>query len=318
MNVRRRCRRCRQFGAAALLSWCGGWSGGCAEPQRATPEPVNDEPAGPATPEGASPARSSSADEALGSIHARQDARAKALRFLESRGVVEFRWKENGQERFEQCDLRLFAVPPDRTAFRLSKLGEQYAWIGSDEQTWWVFRLKDRPSSVEVRTYADAGGEGLSIASPRVVLLVAGLAAFPPLESCRLLPGKDSDGERTVEFTSPAAPGLVQCRIDLRSGLPKAVVLFDRSGGVLLSSSLGDYVSASTSGLATGDWPSVPRKIVVTRETDGATIRLSLDEPTGRGDRIRSQFFEFEDLLRSLRPDEVVYRANSFEAIEEP
>lgn len=280
--------------------------GGCAGPER--PEPAAPtaevELVGPPAP-----------DAELLAIAQGQAIRIRALRTLESRGVVEFRWRERGGERFEQCDLRLFAVPPARTAFRLSKLGEQYAWLGSDEESWWLFRLKDRPSTVEIRPWAEAGAEGFAIVSPRTVLLLAGLVAFPDDGSLRRVTATLPE---TVVLEHPLADAegsaselSVRWTVAARTRLPQEVAIVDRSGQTLLASRLADYAAAPSTGASPGDWPRVPRKIEVVRTADGASIRLALDEPSARSDRIRPQFFELPELLRSLRPDEVVYRTDS-------
>jgi hypothetical protein len=294
--------------AAVLLA------GGCAGPTKPEPQPAPPEIelVGPPVP-----------DAELMAIARAQAFRIRALRTLESRGVVEFRWRERGSERFEQCDLRLFAVPPAKTAFRLSKLGEQYAWLGSDEESWWLFLLKERPSTVEIRPWAESGPEGFAIVSPRTVLLLAGLVAFPEDGSLRREP---SASPETVVLEHALADGdagnaagetIVRWTISAPTRLPESVAIVDRHGRTILSSTLADYAAAPSAGAAPGDWPRVPRRIEVVRAADGAAIRLALDEPSARGERIRPQFFELTELLRSLRPDEVIYRTDSV-AWEQP
>jgi hypothetical protein len=82
---------------------------------------------------------------------------------------------------------------------------------------------------------------------------------------------------------------------------------------VIARASLSNYRSCPVDGLAVGDWPRVPARIEVVAgpaaiaagASDGDSIRISLDAPSGRGERIKDRFFRLEELQESLRPDEV-------------
>ncbi len=234
-----------------------------------------------------------------------QSTRLLRLRFLESRGAVEFRWKDKDGNHFEQCDLRFFAMPPTRTAFRLSKLSELYAWLGSNDDSWWVFRMKDKPSSAEVRPWAASSGDGMSVVSPRSVMTMAGLAPIPAeAGAVTELPG----GTFLVTFTGSKEVAPSRWTVDGSTLLPRSIDLFDEAGELLATSTLEEYASAAVDGLPPGDFPRVARRITVARSDGSGSIKLSLDEPTARGEKIRPQFFELKDLLRDLRPEEVIYR----------
>lgn len=274
----------------------------------------------PERPPAAAPANDPAAAAAYAQAVARQALRLRRLQFLESNGVVEIRWRDAKGRHFEQGDLTLYSMPPWKTALNISKAGERLMWIGSDEAQWWLFSFLDKPSTVSVRTWNDNASLDMSVVSPRAFLHLSGLTALPDpaTVSVRMLP----DGKRLqVEGRPPPLPTteggeVVEQRmrwtIDAATGFPAEIELLADDGTAIARSTLSEYISAEIDGAPPGDFPKVPRRIVVVRcagatEADGAeySLSISLDGPSGRGQRIKPRFFRLPELMETFRPDEV-------------
>ena len=138
----------------------------------------------------------------------RQAQRLRRLQFFEGRGTVEFRWRDEKGNHFEQGDIDLYLILPNKTGFNISKLGERFAWIGSDAEQWWLFLLKEKPTSVEVHPWAQSSesvhGEGMSIVSPKAILHLAGLSPLP--DASRVTVVEDANAKTIVVETKPEVP----------------------------------------------------------------------------------------------------------------
>ena len=73
-------------------------------------------------------------------VRAAWNARADSIESLYARGIFEARWvDEDGNSRFEQGDLDVWYMQPDRLATRVSKFGETYAVAGMNEREQWLY-----------------------------------------------------------------------------------------------------------------------------------------------------------------------------------
>ncbi|MDZ4756165.1 MAG: hypothetical protein SGJ11_16940 [Phycisphaerae bacterium] len=305
--------------AASLLTlWLAG--GGCAGDGPAAERPASERPVNEALLGGTSPAEapappSGAEPEALTLAASRQATRLQRLKMLESRGTVEFRWTEEGRKRFEQCDLDLYLMLPDRSAFNLKKLGERYAWLGSSGSRWWVFRLKESPSSVEVHSWnatADTDGRDISVMSPRSILQLAGLVPIVPESTTTV---REDAASKSVIIETPGdavtgAPG-ARWTLDSFTSLPRVVELLDSAGVVFASGSMQDYVSAPVEGMGPGDYPKVPSRITIRRADGSGQIMLSLDSPTCRVVRMKDRYFDLDALMVEFQPDDATWREGS-------
>ena len=239
---------------------------------------------------------------------ARQNERLKRLQFLDSRGVVELRFVENDSEHFEQCDLRLYAVLPSKSALQLSKLGSRYAWIGSDEERWWVFRMDRTPTTLEIQPWTDKrhmdddgadGRTGVSVVSPLTMLFLSGLTAFPDPSLVTL---SESRGALVAESKS------ARWTLDRTTSLPLRIELLDDAGRAFASGVLSDYGSAPADNLAPGDFAKVAHRVIVTRGDGSGSIKLALDSVSARSDGVKPRFFDLKELQAAMRPDETIWR----------
>jgi hypothetical protein len=251
--------------------------------------------------------------DAVPAVLEAQALRMRRLTLLESRGVIEFRWRDADGARFEQCDLDLFAVLPDRVAVRASKVGERFLWLGCDPTRWWVFLLAERPTRLEVYPLDVARGGGAAAFSPRDLMSLAGLVSLPPNDGTAMTARTAPDGTVVLDVAATGTAPRMRWGFPLGSNLPAAIELLAPDGQVIARANLSNYVSCPVDGLAVGDWPRVPARIEVVAgpsaiaggAAEGDSLRIVLDAPSGRGERIKDRLFRLEDLQESLRPDEV-------------
>jgi len=266
--------------------------------------------------------------DAVPAILEAQSLRVRRLPVLESRGVIEFRWRDADGAHFEQCDLDLFAILPDRFALRASKIGERFLWLGGDANRWWVFFLNGKPTRLEVYPFdrpfdrpvggpvGGGAGENAVTLSPREILTLAGLVPLPPADSPLVRGATGSDGVTVIEVAAHDA--IPRSRWGFTAGTltPAAIELLAADGTVVARSVLTSYVSVPADGLAVGAWPRVPSRIELSASdaargeaigtATSGSLRITLDAPSARGERIRDRLFDLEELQRSLRPDTVV------------
>ncbi len=243
------------------------------------------------------PAQPPSNETLMGWINAR-NAELARLQVLESRGVLEFRWRDDQGEHFEQVDADLYLAFPDRAALRLSKLGEKYFWAGGDGARWWVFDLHAKPSRVEV--FRDEDGPhrgGFGLLEPGCIRALAGIERIPESAECT--------AEGCVRWIRNGVTRTM--RFDA-SGLPASVTLADAEGKLVASSTLRDFVSVPVDNIAMGAWPRIALRTEA-KAPEGGEVKLALDAPSGRAVRIKPSLFDLESLLKALHPDEVITRS---------
>ncbi len=333
MRPRIRPRMSLECGASAIVAVIGvavAGLGGCeTTPPASTPAPpaadaqvtTNPSQAPPTAPAKA-PAASAAASASYIEAVTAQQARLRKLQFLEGRGIIEIRWTDAKGKHFEQGDVDMYLMPPWKTAFNISKLGQRLAWIGSDEEAWWIFRLDETPSYAErfpwpepvgvggVGGGSDDGlaGDAMSIVSPDALLAMAGLTRFPPITTVRLK--EEEEAKRLVVEMLPTAKGhrpapRFRWTLNAATKLPLTVELLDEVGGVVATGRLEDYAPAAIDGMSVGEHPLVPKRIAIARTDGQGELRLALNAPTARGERVQAKFFRFQELLAALQPKEV-------------
>lgn len=287
--------------------------------------PRGDERAAVVAANPAAPIELDSADERalaageLAALVAAHNERARKLDTLESRASVEIRSRDADGEHFDQCEGDIFLAPGGKGALRLTKVGQNLAWIGSDGTRGWTFRLDAKPTSAVVYANERAGAfggtdpiadqGGFRLLTPEAVRALAALAPIPSelalrvnAEAARELPAAE---RYEVEWRSPTG-----VRFAMRfgsNGKPTTVLARDEAGRELLRSKLADFVRARADDLAMGAWPELPRIIEIVTPDAGVSVKIFLGEPMARAQRMKPRFFELEALLAQLRPDSVEY-----------
>jgi hypothetical protein len=239
------------------------------------------------------------------------------LRTLYSRGVLEVRWRDDrGVRRSEpQVDLDLYFMPERRTAFRASKVSENYLWLGSDDDHFWVFDLtgEERLLIHAAHDAAAAGRHDELSLHPLLIRDLMGLVWMPAPENGEhptIAHSRDRDA--WVVVVPATTPGWrIRLYLDRVTGLPKRAEGLAQDGRVAFTSEIGRYRRATQEGMASVLFPWMPTLIDVTADdlTGGVSridVKISLDSPTGRvANHPMDRVFDLERLKRSLRPERI-------------
>lgn len=254
------------------------------------------------------------------SLIALHNANAAALAEFESTGVVEIRRRDqSGAEKFDQCDIDVALATRGRGSVRLKKLSDTLAWIGSDGVRAWAFLPGEKPSRAVVfegvrdaafgRPEGASGYDPWALLTPESLRLLAGFAEVPPEYRLLRLPEADVlqpiASRYEVEWQATAA-----LRASLRFGADRRareVLLRGNDGALVARSELAEQVRVRAENLAQGAWPSAARKIRVRAPRLEGSAEIFLGDSTASIRRTKPHLFDFEEMLRRVRPDGVEY-----------
>ncbi len=241
-----------------------------------------------------------------------------------SQGVVVIRWNDDRGRHTEQGDLEFWRSTGDRTALRISKLGEVGLWLGSDSTQWWLFNLLDKQQRTLIRgmherladdRFDEVGAVGAVGVSPLALLDLLGLTELQLSDAAaaaRQLTASDFDGERRA-WVMPARgrSGLLRIGFDRVTLLPTLIETLDAAGAVLASSELSRWESVQVEGVAIMARPRMPLTIDI-RRMDAATgessgeVRIALNQNASTfDDRMAQRIFDLDRLIAAMRPDVV-------------
>ncbi len=245
----------------------------------------------------------------------------RAIETLESTGVCRIWVERDGRIDEEQLDLLLVYARPDRIAMRLKvSVSDTLAWLGSDGTHWWLFLPAESPSvayrgavasEVQQEFATDAAPLPPSLRSPRLFRMLLGLE--PP----RLpMPPPTWDAERKAwSSAEPLDPepsnsaGLVRRWYDARGDLLSVRVEAPDGVGIA-ESTLSEPTSIECAGRPLGAWPRMATRLRLSRgeprEDQAGEVMLTLERPTARGSRAKPALFEWERLVQSMRPEQIV------------
>lgn len=237
-----------------------------------------------------------------------ESRRVGALRELSSLGVIELSWEDESGKHWEQGDLELSYVAPDRTALAVKKLGEIFIWAGSAGGQYWLFDNRSRNESVAYRGDEADIAQGTDLARMLHPLLVLDLAGLTPLvtEAANDAPVTWDEAAKLWTIMSRGRAG------DLRIGFapetlePQRVEALDGAGQVVLTSRLSRFARIPVEGLPDGAFPRVAERIEVSMNEGNGTALLALDRLRGEVDAAKQRLvFDFEALRGRLRPARV-------------
>jgi hypothetical protein len=223
---------------------------------------------------------------------------------------VQMRWRDDrGRARMEQGDGKLLFIRPDRLALTVEKLGRTYLWTGSDDERFWMF---DNQENVAFVGHHRNVGRACMSPMPLPVhpSVVPFLMGWMPLD-----PGGwvGVGGEPEVEWLRGhylVEPPELRLRLllDPRTLRPVRVDLTDELGRSVVIAQLSEYASLEIDGLPQDQWPTVATRadLFVVGEEARMTLELRRQSDGVRGNRIASQAFDFDVLVRAHRPREVV------------
>lgn len=241
----------------------------------------------------------------------RYNQRVAGLGRLWASTDVKIRWiDEGGKYRSEEGGGNLVLVRPRRVALKVGKLGQTGLWAGSNEERYFLFDAYER-DTVWVGRHENAGkpcSEPLPLpVPPEAVGWLWGVMTLPMAGRVERL----ADGYLLVE------PAGANVRMLLHPGtlLPVRVDLTDARGYSVLTCRLSEYGPVELTGVPEGRWPMVARVVDCYPLSDGGgegggasrlTMALSNMSDGVKGNKINDRAFDFDTLLRVLKPKTVV------------
>lgn len=218
------------------------------------------------------------------------DARLERLDRLWARiSIVVEGVDRNGAPVREQAEGFLMVVRPDRAAVIITKLGDTYFYLGSNaEQFWWI--------DVE-KKHAVVGRQGTDD-----VLRVSEFGVpVPPSELpsllglTRLAPLGEFSVARVPAGAALSRSASRQVVVDPVTGAPRAVVVRDARGGVIMESRLSGEERVVL--LEGGAEPRIAQRAIVSLPATKVRVTMTLYEPQNRGARMPMAAFDLPGLL---------------------
>jgi len=236
-----------------------------------------------------------------------QSERVRALRDFASRGSAEIHWKDEQGDHHEQTQLDLaWREGGGRVALRMDKLGERFAWSGADPESWWVFRLESKPTSLLIGRRDDPLPEDmLSFLGPDCLLELLGVSVWPDAAT---LEASAADGVwiRWNRSRPSGAWRATRVRVSQPGGLPAEVQLLAADGSVLVKAEHARPLSVEVAGAPPGAWPEVAgtTRFTLPGRQDGSW-EVFWDAPGTRPERLKDRLFDLAVLREVLHPDQV-------------
>ncbi|MEM1185822.1 MAG: hypothetical protein AAGI53_12585 [Planctomycetota bacterium] len=209
---------------------------------------------------------------------------------------------EEGKPVKEQAEGHLQIEQPRGVSLTLGKLGENYLYLGSnDERYWWIDRVdSDRRYAVtglhELITSRKAEALGVPV-HPLELIEFMGIKPLP--EDAEFVPGAEPG---TIEVVRSLATGSLTWVLDAVTATPNRVVVKAPDGSVSISARHEAYQFARVR----DDLrirPRVPGRVVVEVPELSARVRIALYDPENKP--IRSVAFDYDRLIRGLKIDQV-------------
>lgn len=215
--------------------------------------------------------------------------------------VIRYRDKEGGTRR-EQGEGHVQVIRPDRLAMSVGKVGETYFWLGGDAERYWWFE-REGGKRMWVGRYDAIGAHAEWESPPIHPLDLIELLAITPLPDAGGETAWSEDGTRVV-VTAPARVGRSRAFLDPTTLEPSAIELLDAQGVIVIRAELSDYEGVTVIG--SGLVPRMPGFIAVTIPGREAEVTIRLNDQESGPKRPKAAAFNFEQIVRSLGPSEVV------------
>lgn len=282
---------------------------GCADRNQAGSDPLSG--GGTSAGEGNSLAPTA---QALGQA---ETQRVGALVRLHGRGTVQLTRCDEGSERMDQGDLDLRWHARMGLAAGVSKLGDRWAWIGSDLSDWWIFDLKGTPSTLQVGSLRDGNG-----ALAPAFTWLAGMQPLVPADGAQprwLSPSEHAEGGKdgakllrvAVAVPEGALPQGARLEADFDPrALEPAGVLLTLADGAQWRSTFNGWIMVETPGQPPGAWPRIPRRTQVVTGPKERWTSLQVGLDTARDDAAaveRAALYDLSELQIRFAPQEVVW-----------
>jgi hypothetical protein len=247
---------------------------------------------------------------------AAHNERAARLATTYSDGVIELRWNDEHGHHSEQGDLELWQTTDNRTAARISKVGDVKFWLGSSDRQWWLFDLLKNDERVLHRGTHDQTAERLVAlgVKPLALLDLLGITALADS------PTAASGDAGTVTLDKQRGAWVIQgqgrggpLRVHLSQtdSLPVHIELLDSRGRVVATSDLSRYESVPIPNTAIMARPKMPRTIDIHLEESAegdmaGDVKIALNQTVGEIDpKQADRIFNLDRLIAAMRPDRI-------------
>lgn len=228
------------------------------------------------------------------------NARADELGKVRSYSTVRMWYTDDeGREQQEQVEALLMLSQPRKMFFRIDKISDDQALLGSDDTRYWWIDLSERKAWIG--THEMASPERLAeFALPVHPLDFIEMLGVRPLPAGGLPPRWTDDG-RFLVVDAPAHTGAKRLWLDPGEGEmplfePARIELFDRGGAPVLSADLLEYARPDEVGVR------VPTEYLFEVAGTDTVIRMRPKYHPPR--RIPEQVFDLERQLTQYRIDE--------------
>ncbi len=234
---------------------------------------------------------------------------ASRLQQIDATGVLQLRWvKPDGGIREEQGEAHLWIDQPRRTALRVSKLGEDLLWLGSDDDRFWLFDLLDDDNTALIThphgtSLVWGDGDDAIELQPLALLDLMGVSQVQPMEGepsydasrgCWHIPARGQAGRLKLCWNP---------KIRRVAGL----ILLDDQDDVRLMSSLRRWTSVDVFDGVAFERPQMATLIDFEEPAGKGRLKLALEQEVFgdlEGQPV-DRLFSRDVLQRRFQPDEV-------------
>jgi hypothetical protein len=220
---------------------------------------------------------------------------------------MELRWSDENGRHFEQGDLSLWIVPPDRTALDITKFGERIMWLGSNGPEAWLFDFRGDETVLHVAAPGDGPvveGSGDLPIEPGSLFALCGLTRLAP--SVTAVVAWDAGLDAYVVGPPPGGRG-TRLFLDRQALLPVRAETLDAEGRVLLYSELNlrRYEPVRMAGAPLRSGPRFPTLVDIYSTDDRVGVKLSVYSPVDDAEEVRPRYFDLEWLVEKFRPGRI-------------
>lgn len=204
---------------------------------------------------------------------------------------------KQGQKIDEQAEGHLQVVRPDKLALSITKVGETYFYLGSNEQRyWWIDLHEDKRALVGRHERATPKlAERFDVpVHPLDLLELLGVTPLPPGAAASVAWARDG---RSIIVTVPGRWGRRQLSLDPVTYQPGRIDLLDGGGRLLVSAELGAPQPVTVR--CDSATPLLASLYEINLATSGTRITLRLYDPENRCDRQKMTPFDLEALLKA-------------------
>lgn len=242
------------------------------------------------------------------------NVRAAQLDQLHAYGVLKITWMDERGEHSDQGDAELWIDQPSRTALRVDAVGEVLLWLGSNNESWWLFDMINEPSTLHVR-HGSASRDSLADSANRKDENIIPLHPLVLLDLLGITPLRQLEGEAAMYDSQAkrwtlraASPNATLNLVFSESGQLMTIEALDASGDIVAVSVLRDEASVAVRGVNPLNWPKAATHITITLADQSGSVLLALnnDMKAALEDRQAARVFDLEAIKASLKPDRVM------------